>query len=238
MKYYCGCKEIIIPDNKRPFGKGSEGEVFKIGDKLYKIYYPNAISDGYGSKENHHLYLSSIPTKKIIMPEELIYDQDGNYAGYSSSLVNGNQKDKNGIILMSSEEFLYNLELLEKDFALLSDSYVVVADISPVNYIFDKENSDMRIIDPGRYKHHIFDNKFKYITQNTAQLESLIDLLIRLDIIKYKPIDTKKKQLLIADLISSKRREFMGSLVEFFENELDGYKDVYEYAQSLNKYIR
>ena len=53
MKYYINGENININTSK-PFNKGSEGQVYKIDDQIYKIYYKNALNEGFGNKLFYH----------------------------------------------------------------------------------------------------------------------------------------------------------------------------------------
>lgn len=238
MIYIVNNKEIDIPTLKKPFGKGSEGEVYKIGDTLYKIYYPSALYESYGNKEFHHKYLMPIETKQIILPRDPIYTQDRDYVGYTTPLIPGNQKKKTGISQMPSADFIKNLQILENDFDILSQNYVLAADVSTINYIFNSENNTMNIIDPGRYRHHTLERKESYQTQNNAQLKKLILLLLYRDFIEYKTVGNERKSQNLKDLINKKLGLSNQRLSSFFEDELKSFKTVDEYAKSLKKYIK
>ena len=114
-------KKINIPIDKKPFGEGSEGKVYKINEEIYKIYHQGALNEGYGNKQNFHSYLIGIDTKQIILPDALIWDLESKYLGYKTKLVKGKQKDKTGIIKIPSEQFIKNLQILENDIKVLSE---------------------------------------------------------------------------------------------------------------------
>lgn len=238
MLYQVKNQIIEIPDNAKEFGHGSEGVVYKIKDKLYKIYYQNALDEGYGNKEKQHIYFSQIPTKQIIMPDYCIYDMEGNYAGYTTKIARGNQKDKSGVTLLPKEDFIKNLQILSEDIKTLSSYYILCADVTPFNYILDKKTTKMQIIDPGRYKHHTFDNEAEYFRINMRQFEILVELLIRIDLLKYKPLNSKRKLLLLSEFIAETRRKFDGTIVEFYQEKLKDYENLFDYTKSLTKYIK
>ena len=238
MIYYCDGKIINISDTKKPLGKGSEGFVYKIGDMTYKIYHQGALQDNFGLKEKHHEYLSTIPTKQIILPKHAILNEDGEYVGYSAPFIKGSQKEKTGISQLDKKIFLDNIRQLLVDFKLLSDCLVLCADVQPINYIFDSEDEKMYIIDPGRYKHHVFVDLKKYERQNIEQYSALLDLLIMNEIYKYKPINTKRKQILLKDYIIKDRKTSGLDPVSFYEDRLADFSNIHEYAKSLTKYIR
>lgn len=239
MKIYVKGKEIELDTSKKPFGKGSEGVLYEKEGILYKIYYPEQLNEGYGQKEKHHNYLLSIPTKQVVLPLEAIYDERGEYIGYTTKKLVDKPNERTGIIKMPKEKFIKNLLILEEDVALLADRYVLQADVTPFNYIFNSSDSTMNIIDPGRYRHHTKELKWMYYFQNNQQLKELIMILLLLDFYEYKPIGSKRKSQLLRDLIKEKFINFRGqNLSEFFEEELDKYESVYEYSKTLGKYIK
>lgn len=229
-------KQINIETNKKCFDKGSEGQVYKIDNSIYKIYYPNMINEGFGNKFNHHKYMLMIDTKQIVLPESIIYDLEGNYLGYKTKYIEGDLKNKTGITKMPSQTFIKNLEVLEEDFETLTNNYVLAADVSPINYIYNKNENTMNVIDPGRYKVHTNNLISFYRKQNTAQLNYLIELLLFQDFIAYKPIGSKRKSIILKNKIKISHKDEPYS--EYFKRELKNHENVDSYAKSLGKYIK
>lgn len=247
MNYIIDEKKIFIDEEKKPFGKGSEGKCYKKNNQIYKIYYKNAINEFGRNKCLDHQYLIGIPTKQIILPNALIYNEDYSYAGYRTDIAKG-EKDvtkKQGFSLLPSKKFISNLQILESDMRLLANNYVLVADIQPVNYFFDQEKGIMKLIDPGRYRIGKFDyindfddNDLKEVCnrQNKQLLENLVTNLIYNDIIKYKPLNSKKKLQKLRDYIKNDKSSL--SYSEYFEETLNSFEDANTYFKSLGKYIR
>lgn len=238
MDYYVEGNKVSLPTDQEPFCKGSEGKIYKKGNYAYKIYYKEMLNENYGNKEKFHQYFLTIPTKQIILPDKLIYTEDGEYIGYRTKMISGSKNKKTGIIRLPKSSFINNLKVLENDFNLLSNNYVLSADVSPVNYIFNKKDDTMNVIDPGRYRHHCLEKIDDYKRQNDKQLIHLIDLLLYLDLLEYKPIKTKRKIQELKDYIIQKRKKKDLSYSEFFEEELANYENAEEYAKSLTKYIK
>ena len=94
----------------------------------------------------------------------------------------------------------------------------------------------MYVIDPGRYKSHYMLNKEICQKQNTEQLRSLIEWLLYLDFIEYKPVKTKRKASMLREKIKEKAKNIPYS--EFFMEELKEFENVHQYAKSLEKYIK
>jgi len=176
------------------------------------------------------------------LPENLVFNKDCEYVGYVTKFINGEQdvNKKRGITVIDSSKFVNNLRVLENDIDILSNYNVMLVDITPFNYIFDKDNELMYIIDPGRYRNNIFgyDNSDfdRYKNINMKQYETLIELLLYLDFTTYKPLNSKRKLQLLRDYIKHEKDNLQYS--EFFNQVLKEYENVNEYAKSLGKYIK
>lgn len=248
MYYIVDGEKIYIDENKRPIGKGTEGVCYKVGNQIYKIYYKSSIYEFGNNKSINHQYMIGIPTKQVILPNALIYHEDYSYAGYKTDIANGEKSvtKKQGISLLPSHNFVSNLKVLESDMKLLAYNYILVADLQPVNYFFDKEKGLMQIIDPGRYRVERFCHddtkeedsilKTRCNKLNQKQLEALITILIYNDLVKYKPLNSKAKLQKLRDYIKEDKSSL--SYSEYFSETLKNYEDANTYFKSLGKYIR
>ena len=110
--YYVDGTKINIPIHQKPFGQGSEGSLYLLNHKLYKIYYPKTLNEGFGNKKTYHQSLLEVKHlfKKFILPESLIFDADGNYAGYVTELVGDEKTKKEGITNESWDKLITNLK--------------------------------------------------------------------------------------------------------------------------------
>lgn len=237
MIYLKNDKEINISEEEKPYGEGSEGKIYKKGNYIYKIYFPNMLNESHGNKEKFHQYLIRIPTKQVILPDEMLYSKEGIYQGYRTPFIPGAKRKKTGITQLDSKTFIKNLQILEQDFNILSNNYILVADISPINYIFNAKNSTMNIIDPGRYRHHCLKDLQAYHRQNNEQLNKLIELLLYLDFIEYKPLKSKKEIQKLKLYLEHLKKKESCCYSELFTKRLKNFENVDEYVKSLKKYI-
>lgn len=234
MYYYMENKKIYIDETKKPFGKGSEGRVYRQQNQLYKIYEPSAIYEFGHNKLHCHQYLIGIPTKQINLPNAILFNEDGSYAGYRMDLIPGEQKAnlRVGISQMPSPVFINNLKILEQDLTLLAKYQVVASDVQPVNYIYNQQAQQMHIIDPGRYAiHHDVTNQ----EQNLIQFKSLVNQLIYNDIVFYKPLKGKAKLQKLRDYIVAAKQDELDSA--FFERELQDFETPHTYFKSLERFL-
>ena len=239
MYFYVDDELININDNTEPYGIGTEGQVYKIGDEIFKLYFYNTLDEGYGNKYYFHKYLKTLNTKQIALPKKLIFDIDGNYVGYTANYVDGDVNENNGLTLLPSELFIDNLRALVEDIKYLSREKVLMADVSPWNTIFDKKDKLLFLIDPGRYQSHSFDSIpfFDYEMQNMFQFNLLIGILLDLDFKEYNPVEDEDKSKKIITYIIDEIKKYKGSYLDYFERVLERYENVNEYAKTLKNKI-
>ena len=151
---------------------------------------------------------------------------------------------KQGISKIDSASFIRNLEILENDMHILANNYTLVADITPINYIFDKINKKMQIIDPGRYKvfqnnDDIFDSevlKNYYNKKNQKQLEELITILLYNDFIYFKPFKSKTSCQKLRNYLKNDKDTL--SYGEYFKEVLKEKENLDQYVKSLGRYVK
>lgn len=101
----------------RYLGEGKEGTTYIWNDKVLKIYKPySSISR---LSEQEALYLSKIPTKRILLPLDIIYDENHNFIGYTTKFIlNHNCAIINQLPVSKIKE---ELELVKEDIFMLSE---------------------------------------------------------------------------------------------------------------------
>lgn len=234
MEYYVNGKLIDIPTHKSCFNSGSEGKIYVIDNKVYKIYYKNTIKNMDNFTLTCHKEMAKIKTKQIILPSDLIYDTANTCWGYVNPLIPGNSDDKTGIIKMPSKHFVSNLKVLEKDSTILGENLILMRDLCYDNYQYDSKTETMYLLDPSRYTRQEGLEKAEYIRKNINQLNLLIEELLYLDFKKYKPVKTffsRKKAKYLVTRINDKRQDQLYSI--FFKKELENHENVYEYVKSI-----
>lgn len=234
MKYYINGQEVEINTSKKPYGQGSEAKLYRVENTLYKIYFKEALNEGFGNKERYHRILKDINTKQVKLLDELIFDENGDYAGYTTKVVEHDKRNQNGIIKLPKNKLITNLSILENDFDLLATNYVLVSDIRPYNHIYGKDGN-LYEIDCGRYRSFCFSDKDKYYKDNRSQLDELVLLLIYNDLVKEK-IGTKRKTQIFKNTLL----EQCGSLrySTLFKEILKENQTIEEYAKEKIKYIK
>lgn len=121
--------------------KGSEFKVYNDESFAYKIFRKDYKLD-HKTKEELE-YLSSIETKRILMPCSLII-KDCELKGYKMPYIKG----KVNILDAKMIDLINELHILDEDIKLLSQALVRLIDINSENTIF---NGRLYLIDPGNY---------------------------------------------------------------------------------------
>lgn len=235
MKVYVEGNEIKI-DLKKVFSSGSEGKLYKIGNDVYKIYYPNALNDGFGNKKMYHQSLIGISDKfdRIILPSSLIFDGYGNYIGYKCPIV-GENNNKIGVTELDWNNFIQNIKKLEEEMMLLSEKRFLAVDFAFHNSIFSKEEQKLYMVDPGRYHHQPYFTINDYITRNKMIIEEYLFHMLEREIITYK-LATPKKALLLMKSIALIKENL--SYSEFFYNNSTKYDNIHEMLKVKSRYIK
>ena len=126
--------------------EGNESEVFRYGDSVLKIYKDYCVKERLG--EEDVIYLSKIPTKRILMPREVIRDADTmEFIGYSMPFIYKYPRDV--LMRIKMNHFLDELDVIHSDLELLAEHHVDVEDIHIDNVLY---NESFFIGDPGSFE--------------------------------------------------------------------------------------
>lgn len=234
--YYINGEKVNIPTNKKPFGYGSEGKLYLIGDKLYKIYNPEALNEGFGNKKIYHQSLLGLSREfeSFVLPEDLIFDEDGNYVGYVTKLV-GEKKNKEGITRLDWNDFISNIKNLEIETAMLSENRFLLIDLAFHNSIFNQEEGKLYMVDPGRYRHYNYFSVSDYKSRNNIILTDYFKHMLRMDI-NYFKIMHKNKMYPLVNVISNEIGT--GSYSDYFEEKKGKYDSVHEFLQVKSRFVK
>ena len=128
-------------------GKGEEGSCYRIrnyrDDFVMKIFHSNP--EKKVLDEETCKTLTEIDMDKFILPNELVYDEDGKYIGFTTKYVSFKKpKIRNLKIGKVIDEFCK----LEKEVGILSENNVFIDDLDYYNTIF---SDGIYICDPGSF---------------------------------------------------------------------------------------
>lgn len=126
--------------------EGNESEVFRYGDSALKIYKPHCSKSRLGLDDV--IELSKIPTKRFLMPREVIRDADTlEFIGYSLPFVYKYPRDI--LMRIKMNDFLDELDVIHSDLELLAQHHVDIEDVHIDNVLF---NQSFFIGDPGSFE--------------------------------------------------------------------------------------
>ena len=153
MRILLGDKLLEFSDEELDYmyiDEGNESEVFRYGDKALKIYKQFCEKERLSLEDA--IELSKIPTKRILMPEEIIRDADSlEFIGYSMPFVYKFPKDI--LMRIKMNELLDEFDIIRTDLDLLASHRVDIEDLHIDNVLY---NRGFFIGDPGSFE---FDKK-------------------------------------------------------------------------------
>lgn len=156
MEYFIGeNKELFVPEKK--IGQGFEGVVYlnKKSNEAVKIFSKyNKLNVDTAEK------MTQINTKYILLPRRLVYDEFGNYAGYTTKYIETNKPMTSSTLVNYPIIYLlYLFSKLYKEVDLISNHKLLLADLeNPDNYIY---NGNFYLVDPGYY--HFVGNSYESV---------------------------------------------------------------------------
>lgn len=207
-----GKKVNVRIDSHAPIlGRGFEAKVYPVKGKAYKLYRSFMLKKcNLGEKEC--LYLSKIPTKRVLLPDEPIYDENKKYCGYTAKMLYDGEKQ--ALLNMTIPTFIENVKYLYEDSSLLTKYHVLMDDFSEDNMMVT-EDEKIYIIDPGYfYCYSLHQEK-----EEPENLEQQNDEFIRNDILlllafSFFPVNDYFGRGEFLSSFSFKKEEFLMELIE------------------------
>ena len=126
-------------------GEGLESIVYKIDDQTaLKVY--REISDKARLNKKEIQELSTIDTKRIILPNDIITTKNGEIKGYSMDYI---EESNDKLEDFSKKQLVEELKLLKEDLITLGKNNVEIGDLREENTISNKDS--FYLIDCGDY---------------------------------------------------------------------------------------
>ncbi len=236
--YYVNGNSISIQENEQIYAQGSEGKIYFIEDKAYKIYYPNALNEGFGDKKKYHQALLEIQDffEYIILPEHLIFDgnQSNSYCGYTTKWVGDGNKQKEGITTLSWNLLIHNLAGFEREIHLLGKNRFLAVDFSFHNLVFSDKEQKLYMVDPGRYHHTSYFTLDDYHRRNQCILKTCILHMLERDILHFHLLSSKKVKIFL-NHIELERKNLPFS--EYFSENEQKYSNIQEMIKVKEKFL-
>jgi len=130
-------------------GSGLEAKVYKKKDMAYKRY--RLFSECSRLSLDDVSYLKNIPTRRILLPQETLYNIFGHFKGYTTKYI-----ENLGLVhyMHLPTECIFNdFSILKDDCRILGEKHIRVADLIPkdreiYNHSF---HNGLYFVDPGRF---------------------------------------------------------------------------------------
>ena len=217
MNYYIGSRELEISDDELYdlyIDEGSEVEVFRYDDEVLKIYKKYCNKNRLD--ENTIDRLIGIDTKRIIMPSDIIRDENGQLIGYTMPHIASSGLDE--FKKMKIRYLIDELEIIRDDLKLLSKNHIDLEDMNIGNVLV---GDGIYFIDPGSYYISKYRDSIVYSlnkeTMNSFILEDILERFSRI---------SKYDKKVLEDLIDVDD-EYIGDIL---------FCD-YESNDNINKYV-
>ena len=221
MKLIIGEKKVNIPDIEfmdRYVKEGSEGTIYEYKGDALKIYHERCFKKRLTEEEAKKL--SNIKTKRIMMPKDLIYDENGEFIGYTTPFKI--EREKKYVGLLKMEELLKEANIINNDAMILAKQKISLKDLHYDNLLLS--NNEIYLCDPGEYE--FCDNSVSNIYRdNIIELNYLFTRMILTD---YLGLTNAQKEALknyfepsddyfIDRLTSEKEYNFSQKVKPFFD---------------------
>lgn len=243
---------ITVKDLKIYNMRGREYLVFKYKDKVVKIHRKRFIDIDNLDEQNIKSFID-LPTKRIIMPTDPLYNIDGIIEGYVMDFIDGEKS----IGDESMQHLIEEMVLLDEDKKILDEKGILLQDLHENNAIY---NGKINLIDSGRYintsimlptymylvdkvymqrlsKEELLNLKERIIKTNTSQLNTfLYRFIMQTDLGEIddfeKLIILKKVGQFFKNMAVEMKTE---SYIDVLEKECDTSMTVKEFAHKLQK---
>ena len=176
MNYIVGNRELEISDVELCdlyIDEGSEVEVYRYNDEVLKIYKPYCIKNRLDEDTIDRLI--GIDTKRIIMPNDIIRDDNSQLIGYTMPYIESYGLDE--FKRMKIRYLIDELDIIKEDLKLLSKNHIDIEDMNIGNILV---GNGIYFIDPGSYNISNYRENILYsLNKETINSFILKDILER-----------------------------------------------------------
>lgn len=216
-------------NNNSKLGSGVEGSVYKVSNDIYKLFHSAQHSN---ITEEFCLYLTTIKTKQIRMPEAILYNEQNEFCGYTTFYLNKGKQFH--FEYMKVNDFFDNLNILYQDINLLSQKHVKLDDIN----LFITNDFKIYVTDVGNYQ-FLPDKNIESIKKTNEILlnDSIIDLFQNC----FNGTLVKPAAISFFQDISLLREDFvreMKTILEYYPDINSFISDLYEELTEEEKIIK
>ncbi len=185
---------IVIPNihDLEKIGAGHDGAVYRYGDlaiKLLKYEIPERNEKNLMTYKKVNYFCENVSCKRIIMPIDSLFDENGIHAGYAMQYIDNvaSEKKKGTEEYKAPGDFeliqlIYAMAYLEEDFEELTKNKVRVEDINRGSYIYNHEFL------------HLCDTDKFIIAENRTNVEDLNYNKLNFSIAKFLIYEMQKSE--------------------------------------------
>lgn len=147
--------------------EGNESIIYRYKDKALKIYKAYSRKDRLTKLSVDKL--SKIKTKRILMPESIIHNKEGQFLGYTLKYIERYQKSL--IQDLNIDKFIEEMKLISDDIEILSDNNIDIDDLIIENTLYD---GNIYITDPGSYIFNYHSDQSKIRKDNKIKFNEFV----------------------------------------------------------------
>lgn len=238
MQVYVKKLGIVNLNNLMIIGLGQEGLTYKYNDLALKIHYRRSKQF---LSEDIAKHLIKFETDRILMPQDLIYDENGKYVGYTKKYVKYNDYVRE----VPNDKLIEELKKINNDIKLLSHNGVLLDDINNLdNIVYD---GGINFVDPGFYTildHDTYSRNLKLVADAIYHLlmdtlyyddGQLKEILKQLEQYNFGFFDKIKIKNLVSVLISEEYKKNKLNYIEYLIENLTKTKNLNDHRLSLLK---
>ena len=147
MKLWVDGQKVVLPEDELDDlyeNEGQEGIIYHYGDYAYKIYKPYCSK--YRLSEDECQKMLDIPTRNVLLPRGIIYDERKRFVGYYTEFIE--RKPIYHILNMKLKDFSFQVGDVYDDLQLLSQRDIAVHDMNLSNFCY---HDGFYFVDPGSY---------------------------------------------------------------------------------------
>ena len=160
MIFYNEKKDAYEIDESKLLAKGGEGSIYKINSNIVAkvLHGPNRTESRERKIKAMIASAEGKNTELLAWPKEILYDDNGNFAGYTMPYIDGKTFSDAAAALDHNLDWKHKLELAINLSAAVNNLHLlghVVGDLNTGNVLYNDQTGDIALIDCDSY--HITD---------------------------------------------------------------------------------
>lgn len=229
-KFYITDTGVFSENDKLQYiNAGEEGCVYRYGDKAIKIYH--SIPRKRVIDEKMVEYLSDIETKRVLLPEDVLYGEDG-ICGYYMSFIEGDSKE---VYSYEKDKLIEEFSYIYSDFDQLGKKSVAIDDLRGSNYISNYDT--FHLVDVGDY--YICKNGRNTNGSNKRNFRTFVFNDLLYSVLKEHGTKFEVPDKMLFGIFRKERyfaeKEYGDDVLQYFNKCMEDGENLYEYGARLVK---